>query len=611
MGRVVGAALTLAGAQSLLVAGFGAWALRAAGAHAPAVAVLAAGVATGLISWGAGVLVLRWLRRRIGGEPAYATWLAGKIAAGNLAVAVAPEKQLPGSVLGAIVAMRDGLVELVKHTRAVAAAVAGASNEIAAGSEALSMRVERHLDTMMRTAAAMEEMAATVDQNAHNVGHVNRLAHEALEAARNGGASVGRMVEKMDASLAASRRILDIVGVIDGIAFQTNLLALNAAIEAARAGPAGRGFAVVASAVGGLARRSGDAAHEVRRLIADANACSDEAAALGGEAGQGMQRIMDSVATLRECIGEISAATRQQAEGLNDVNQSIAKMDEVMQEISALARRSAASAEALQDRAGDLTQAVSVFKTGDSLLDLAAVPSGDASGAAIRAPVDAAGAVGGRLRPRVIRFGYGLEEQSHQGRAARFFAEDLARRTGGRLKLKTFGNASLGSDDKMQEALVSGSLDMMVGSTATLVGHVADFGVFDLPFLFADEHEADRVLDGPFGQELIQRLPAAGLVGLVYWENGFRHLTSATQPVRQLKDFKGLRLRVMQNQIHIDVFKRLGAQPLALPFAELYAALEAGTVDAQENRSTPFSPAGSMRCRSTCRSPRTYTAPGS
>ena len=192
-------------------------------------------------------------------------------------------------------------------------------------------------------------------------------------------------------------------------------------------------------------------------------------------------------------------------------------------------------------------------------------------------------AVAADFKPRIIRFGYGLSEDSNQGRAAKFFTEDLAKRTGNKIKAKGFGNASLGSDIQMQNALIGGAQEMMVGSTATLVGIVKDFGVYDLPFLFNNEAEADAVLDGPFGQKLAARLQEKGLVGLVYWENGFRNLTNTKRPVAKLEDMQGVKLRVMQNPVYIDMFNSFGANAVPLPFSELFTALETTTVDGQEN----------------------------
>ena len=184
---------------------------------------------------------------------------------------------------------------------------------------------------------------------------------------------------------------------------------------------------------------------------------------------------------------------------------------------------------------------------------------------------------------RIIRFGYGLAEDSNQGRATKFLADDLGKRTGGKFKLKGFGNASLGSDPQMQNALIGGAQEMTVVSTATLVGIVSDFGVYDLPFVFGNEHEADTILDGPFGKALSAKLQDKGLVGLVYWENGFRNLTNKKRPIARVEDMRGIKLRVMQNPVYIDMFKDFGANAVPLPFSELFTALETGTVDGQEN----------------------------
>lgn len=187
------------------------------------------------------------------------------------------------------------------------------------------------------------------------------------------------------------------------------------------------------------------------------------------------------------------------------------------------------------------------------------------------------------VKPRLIRFGYGLNEESVQGRAARYLAQELEKVSGGKLKMKTFGSANLGSDEQMQGALVGGVQEMMVGSTAPLAGMVKEFGVFDLPFLFNSEKEADAVLDGPLGQDMLKKLEAKGLVGLVYWENGFRNMTNSKRPIARAEDLQGIKLRVMQNQIALGVFNTLGANAVPMPFSELFTALETRTVDGQEN----------------------------
>jgi tripartite ATP-independent transporter DctP family solute receptor len=187
------------------------------------------------------------------------------------------------------------------------------------------------------------------------------------------------------------------------------------------------------------------------------------------------------------------------------------------------------------------------------------------------------------IKPRLIRFGYGLNEQSNQGRAVKLFAEEVEKASGGKMKVRAFGAASLGPDTQMQQALIGGAQEMMVGSTATLVGITKEMALWDTPFLVNNAAEADAVLDGPVGKKVIDKLPEKGLVGLVYWENGFRNLTNNTRPIAKADDLQGVKLRVMQNPVYLESFKILGANPVPLPFSELFSALETKAVDGQEN----------------------------
>ena len=187
------------------------------------------------------------------------------------------------------------------------------------------------------------------------------------------------------------------------------------------------------------------------------------------------------------------------------------------------------------------------------------------------------------IKPRLIRFGYGLNEQSNQGRAVKFFAEEVAKNSGRKMKIRAVGAAALGPDTQMQQALIGGAQEMMVGSTATLVGITKEMALWDTPFLFSTAMEADAVLDGPIGQKVMDKLQEKGLVGLAYWENGFRNLTNSKRPVTKLEDLDGVKLRVMQNEVYLDSFKLMGANAIPLPFSELFSALETKTVDGQEN----------------------------
>jgi TRAP-type transport system periplasmic protein len=203
-----------------------------------------------------------------------------------------------------------------------------------------------------------------------------------------------------------------------------------------------------------------------------------------------------------------------------------------------------------------------------------------AAGAALLAPLASQAA---DIKPRLIRFGYGLNEQSNQGRAAKFFAEQVEKASGGKMKVRAIGAAALGPDTQMQQALIGGAQEMMVGSTATLVGITKEMALWDTPFLFNNTKEADAILDGPIGTKVIDKLQPKGLVGLAYWENGFRNLTNSKRPVTKMEDLDGIKLRVMQNNVYLDSFRSLGANAIPLPFSELFSALETKTVDGQEN----------------------------
>jgi len=186
-------------------------------------------------------------------------------------------------------------------------------------------------------------------------------------------------------------------------------------------------------------------------------------------------------------------------------------------------------------------------------------------------------------RARQFRFGYGLQEQSNQGRAARMFSEEVDKLSGGKMKVKTIGASAAGSDVAMQQALIDGNLEMMVGSTSTLVTIAKEMALWDTPFLMSNTKEADLLLDGPIGERVKAKLYDKGLVGLVYWENGFRNLTNNIRPIQRMEDLGGIKLRVMQNAVFMESFKTLGASPVPLAFSDLFTAMEKTSVDGQEN----------------------------
>ena len=187
------------------------------------------------------------------------------------------------------------------------------------------------------------------------------------------------------------------------------------------------------------------------------------------------------------------------------------------------------------------------------------------------------------IKPRLIRFGYGLNEQSNQGRAAKVFADAVEKASGGKMKVRTIGASALGPDVQMQNSLIGGAQEMMVGSTATLVGITKEMALWDTPFLISNAKEADALLDGPIGDKIRNKLPEKGLVGLAYWENGFRNLTNSKRAISKVEDLEGIKLRVMQNNVFLNSFKTLGANAVPMAFSELFSALETNTVDGQEN----------------------------
>ena len=307
-------------------------------------------------------IISRGLLRQLGGQPDYAVRIAGSIAAGELGVRIDTAPGDRSSLLYAMKGMRDSLVEIVSQVRAGTLTIADASTEIAAGNQDLSQRTERQAQTLMDTAASMEELTGTVRQNAENARQANALAESASSVALRGGAVVGQVVETMASINDSSKQIADIIGVIDSIAFQTNILALNAAVEAARAGEQGRGFAVVAGEVRNLAQRSAAAAHQIKELIQSSVERVDTGARLVDAAGSTMDEIVTSVKRVTDIMAEISLASAEQSAGIEQVNAAIGRMDEATRQNAALVEQASAAAGSLQDEAATLAQVVSVFK---------------------------------------------------------------------------------------------------------------------------------------------------------------------------------------------------------------------------------------------------------
>jgi methyl-accepting chemotaxis protein len=305
------------------------------------------------------------LLRQLGGEPDYAAAIAADIAAGNLAVNIETRAGDSSSLLNAMAHMRDSLVQIVSQVREATDSIATNSSEIAAGSADLSGRTEDQAANIEETASSMEELTATVKQNSDHAHQANQLALSASEVATRGGAVVSEVVNTMASINESSRKIVDIIGVIDSIAFQTNILALNAAVEAARAGEQGRGFAVVATEVRSLAQRSASAAKEIKALIDHSVQRVDAGARLVDQAGDTMMEIVDSVKRVTDIMAEISTASNEQTAGIEQVNQAIGRMDQVVQQNAVMVEQATAASSALESQADKLSDVVSIFKLND------------------------------------------------------------------------------------------------------------------------------------------------------------------------------------------------------------------------------------------------------
>ncbi|MBX9798697.1 MAG: MCP four helix bundle domain-containing protein [Burkholderiaceae bacterium] len=295
-----------------------------------------------------------------------------------------------GLLLKALRRMQDSLAKTVTQIRMGTDTIATASSEIASGNLDLSSRTEQQASSLEETASSMEELTSTVKQNADNSRQANQLAVAASAVAVKGGTVVSEVVNTMGSINDSAKKIVDIIGVIDGIAFQTNILALNAAVEAARAGEQGRGFAVVATEVRNLAQRSAAAAKEIKALIGDSVEKVDAGSKLVAEAGTTMDEIVDGVKRVADIMAEITAASQEQSDGIEQVNQAIGQMDQVTQQNAALVEEAAAAAESLQDQARNLAQAVSVFQIGSGYAAGHVAAPRTVQSTAVRAPAPVA-----------------------------------------------------------------------------------------------------------------------------------------------------------------------------------------------------------------------------
>jgi methyl-accepting chemotaxis protein len=316
----------------------------------------------GLIAVTLGVVLSHLITRSIVSPLHEAVAIAKRVAAGNLTSHIqVTARDETGELLQALKDMNDSLLTIVGEVRTGTDTIASASGQIASGNLDLSARTEQQAGSLQQTAASIEELTSTVKHNADNAREANQLAVSASEVAVKGGTVVSQVVDTMGSINESSRKIVDIIGVIDSIAFQTNILALNAAVEAARAGEQGRGFAVVAAEVRNLAKRSAAAAQEIKHLIDDSVEKVGTGVRLVNQAGTTMGEVVASVRRVTVIIGEISTASREQTLGIDQINQAIAHMDGVTQQNAALVEQAAIAAQSLQEQAGHLAQVVSVF----------------------------------------------------------------------------------------------------------------------------------------------------------------------------------------------------------------------------------------------------------
>ncbi len=323
------------------------------------IALLLAGTVLAAIST---VFILRDVLGTLGGEPAEARRVAQAVAQGRLDNEIRVSAGDDTSLMASIRAMQASLAQVVSVVRDGSEAVAAASSEIAQGNHDLSQRTEEQASALQQTAASMEELGSTVHQNADNARQANQLAQNASSVASEGGQVVAQVVDTMKGINEASRRIADIIGVIDGIAFQTNILALNAAVEAARAGEQGRGFAVVAGEVRNLASRAADAAKEIKSLITASVERVEQGTALVDRAGSTMTEVVGAIRRVTDIMGEISAASTEQNTGVAQIGEAVSQMDQTTQQNAALVEQMAAAATSLSQQAQQLVQAVAVFK---------------------------------------------------------------------------------------------------------------------------------------------------------------------------------------------------------------------------------------------------------
>jgi methyl-accepting chemotaxis protein-1 (serine sensor receptor) len=329
--------------------------------------IISFGLASAAIAAATTLMITRRITRQLGAEPHELAAVANRVASGDLTLQSVQRAPVPGSVMASMQAMRETLNSLVHTVRQGVDSVSTASGQIAQGNQDLSSRTEAQASSLQETAASMEELTATLQSTAGNALNAQRLAHDAVQVARRTGEAMGNVVGTFDGIQAASRRIADIIGVIDGIAFQTNILALNAAVEAARAGEQGRGFAVVAGEVRVLAHRSAEAAKQIKQLITESVERIDGGSSLISGVGETIREVVAQVEGVSGLIAQIAAEASEQTAGVSQIDGAMQQLDHATQQNAALVEEAAAAAASLRQQATVLAEAVAVFKAQPSL----------------------------------------------------------------------------------------------------------------------------------------------------------------------------------------------------------------------------------------------------
>lgn len=530
-----------------------------------------------------------------------------RIEGGDLTVAVAGDEQDElGKAAASLNTSLRKLRELLGLVGSEAAGVSSKTVEIAAAADETSRAIKLIATTVAEIASGAQETGSMAQNAADKTGQVSELAkntaeemqallhgtQEIVAAAESGRAAIERSTTVINEFAATaqnnvhlgvelrnkSQQVREIVDLINTLTGQTNLLALNAAIEAARAGEHGRGFAVVAEEVRKLAEQSRQAAEQINEIVESMLADIGDVVEAFEKTRESMETGVNTITAANASFGTIAAnieksrAKVQQAALLAERQaQAAADLMTAVHGVAAIAEQSAAATQTTAAGSDAVTASVADIASSTQKLSRLA---GNLEQAVFRFHFS---------NTKTLRVGFEVNDKSTCYAGMEKFGQLLYERTQGRYNLKIFHNAQLGTGLEMIDMLREGTLEMTFPSLPTLAGFDKRFMIFDFPFLLKDERAADKILYGPFVRKLLDMLEPYGFYGLTLAENGFRDMTNSRHAVTRLEDFKGLKIRTMQNALHVDTWKALGAEPVPLPFAKLYNAMRSKEVDGQEN----------------------------